>query len=196
VNSSGFFLSLKYKQQMKKLSAIFLIPIFLTACSGGSTNSTATAAKDSVTAAPSVPLPYTAVYSSTFVPGKPADVLTVMNNYKAWQDNDMAALRATIGDSLTLIFSSGAVLSTTGDSSIKLAKKFRDSLSKVDYTFYAWTSNHSVDKNEEWVNVWYKETDTYKSGKADSAIYEDDNRLKDGKIVWTSSHSQKLPKKK
>jgi hypothetical protein len=196
VNSSGFFLSLKYKQQMKKLSAIFLIPIFLIACSGGSTNSTATPAKDSVTAAPSVPLPYTAVYSSTFVPGKPADVLTVMNNYKAWQDNDMAALRATIGDSLTLIFSSGAVLSTTGDSSIKLAKKFRDSLSKVDYTFYAWTSNHSVDKNEEWVNVWYKETDTYKSGKADSAIYEDDNRLKDGKIVWTSSHSQKLPKKK
>jgi hypothetical protein len=196
VNSSGFFLSLKYKQQMKKLSAIFLIPIFLVACSGGSTNSTATPAKDSVTAAPSVPLPYTAVYSSTFVPGKPADVLTVLNNYKAWQDNDMAALRATIGDSLTLIFSSGAVLSTTGDSAVKDAKKYRDSLSKIDFTFYAWTSNHSVDKNEEWVNVWYKEIDTHKSGKIDSAIYEDDNRLKDGKIVWASSHEQKFLKKK
>ncbi len=54
---------------MKKLSAIFLIPIFLIACSGGSTNSTATPAKDSVTAAPSVPLPYTAVYSSNFCTG-------------------------------------------------------------------------------------------------------------------------------
>ena len=181
---------------MKKLSAIFLIPIFLIACSGGSTNSTATAAKDSVAAAPSVPLPYTAVYSSTFVPGKPADVLTVLNNYKAWQDNDMAALRSTIGDSLTLIFSSGAVLSTTGDSAVKDAKKYRDSLSKVDFTFYAWTSNHSVDKNEEWVNVWYKEIDTHKSGKIDSAFYEDDNRLKDGKIVWASSHEQKYLKKK
>ena len=181
---------------MKKLSAIFLIPIFLVACSGGSTESTATAAKDSVTAAPSVPLPYTAVYSSTFTPGKPADVLTVLNNYKAWQDNDMVALRATIGDSLTLIFSSGTVLSTTGDSAIKDAKKYRDSLSKVDLTFYAWTSNHSVDKNEEWVNVWYKEVDTHKSGKVDSAVYEDDNRLKDGKIVWASSHEQKFVKKK
>ena len=181
---------------MKKLSAIFLIPIFLIACSGGSTESTATSAKDSATAAPSVPLPYTAVYSSNFVPGKPADVLTVLNNYKAWQDNDMATLRATSGDSVTMIFSSGFVLSTTGDSAIKEAKKFRDSLSKVDLTFYAWTSNHSVDKNEEWVNVWYKEIDTYKTGKIDSAYYEDDNRLKDGKIVWTSSHVQKYLKKK
>ncbi len=181
---------------MKKLSAIFLIPVFLIACTSSSTDSTATAAKDSVTAAPSVPLPYTAAYSSNFVPGKPADVLTVLNNYKAWQDNDMAALRATIGDSLMLIFPSGAVFSGTGDSSIKEAKKYRDSLSKVEYTFYAWTSNHSVDKNEEWVNVWYKEIDTRKTGKVDSAFYEDDNRLKDGKIVWSSSHEQKYLKKK
>ena len=181
---------------MKKLSAIFLIPIFLIACSGGSTDSTATASKDSVIAAPTVPLPYAAVYSSTFVPGKPADVLTVLNNYKAWQDNDMAAMRATIGDSIFMMFSSGDVMNTTGDNAIKEARKFRDSLSKVDFTFYAWTSNHSVDKNEEWVNVWYKEIDTYKSGKVDSAVYEDDNRLKDGKIVWASSHSQKFAKKK
>lgn len=181
---------------MKKLSAIFLIPIFLIACSGGSTESTATAAKDSVTAAPSVPLPYTAVYSSNFVPGKPADVLTVLNNYKAWQDNDMAGLRATIGDSMTMIFPNGVQLSLTGDSAIKEAKKFRDSLAKVDLILYAWTSNHSVDKNEEWVNVWYKEIDTYKTGKVDSVFYEDDNRLKDGKIVWTSSHEQKYLKKK
>ena len=62
-------------------------------------------------------------------------------------------------------------------------------------TFYAWTSNHSVDKNEDWVNVWYKEVDTYKSGKVDSLDYEDDSRLKDGKIVWISSHEQKYKKK-
>jgi hypothetical protein len=181
---------------MKKLSAIFLIPIFLIACTGSSTDSTATPTKDSVTAAPGAPLPYTAVYSSNFTPGKPADVLAVLNNYKAWQDNDMAGLRATVGDSVTMIFSSGMVMSTTGDSAIKEAKKYRDSLSKVELTFYAWTSNHSVDKNEEWVNVWYKEIDTHKSGKVDSAFYEDDNRVKDGKILWTSSHEQKYPKKK
>jgi hypothetical protein len=181
---------------MKKLSAIFLIPVFLIACTGGSSDSTTTAAKDSVAAAPSVSLPYTAVYSSNFVAGKPTDVLTVLNNYKAWQDNDMAGLRATIGDSVLIIFSNGDELNATGDNAVKDAKKFRDSLSKVDYTFYAWTSNHSVDKNEDWVNIWYKEIDTYKTGKVDSANYEDDNLLKGGKIVWVSSHAQKFPKKK
>jgi hypothetical protein len=53
-----------------------------------------------------------------------------------------------------------------------------------------------VDSNQEWVNDWYKEVDTYKTGKIDSAFYEDDNRLKDGKIVWASSHVQKFAKKK
>jgi hypothetical protein len=182
---------------MKKLSAIFLIPFILTACtSSSSTDAAATPAKDSVTAAPAVALPYTASYSSNFVLGKPADVLTVLNSYKAWQDNDMAALRATIGDSLTLIFASGHVSSATGDSSVKEAKKYRDSLTKVEISFDAWTSNHSVDKNQDWVNVWYKEIDTHKNGKVDSAYYEDDNLLKDGKIVWISSHEQKLLKKK
>jgi|SRR5664279_69564 len=180
---------------MKKLSAIFLIAFFFMACTSSPSTDTAAASKDSVTAAPAVALPYTAVYSSDFVPGKPSDVAAVLSNYKAWQDNDMATLRATTGDSATMIFSSGMELYATGDSLIKMAKKFRDSLSKVELTFYAWTSNHSVDKNEEWVNVWYKEVDSYKTGKKDSAVYEDDNRVKDGKIVWSSSHVQKFRKK-
>jgi hypothetical protein len=63
-------------------------------------------------------------------------------------------------------------------------------LSKVVFEIYAWTSNHSVDKNEDWVNIWYKEVDYYKTGRVDSASYEDANRMKDGKIVWISSHKQ------
>jgi hypothetical protein len=182
---------------MKKLSAIFLISFYFMACTSSPSTDTAAATKDSVTATPAVALPYTAVYSSDFVPGKPADVLTVLNSYKAWQDNDMVALRATFGDAAdTLIFPSGMMIATSGDSLVAGAKKYRDSLSKVELTFYAWTSNHSVDRNEEWVNVWYKEVDTHKTGKVDSVFYEDDNRLKDGKIVWASSHEQKYLKKK
>lgn len=183
---------------MRKVLAIFLLPLCLVACSGGSTDSTAAAAKDSVTAAPApaVTLPYTADYSSSFVPGNPTDVATVLENYKAWETNDMKAMRATIGDSVTMYFPSGFIFKGTGDSLVKTAAKYRDSLSKVVLTFYAWTSNHSTDKNEDWVNVWYKEVDTYKTGKIDSTDYEDDNRLKDGKIVWASSHEQRYAKKK
>jgi ketosteroid isomerase-like protein len=179
---------------MKKVLILFLIPLCFAACTGNSTDS-ASATKDSVTVAKdSVTLPYTAIYSSNFVQGKPADVLTVLNNYKAWEDNDMAALKATLADTVEMIFASGTHMKLALDATMSEAKKFRDSLSKVQLTLYAWTSNHSVDKNEDWVNVWYKEIDTYKTGKVDSVFYEDDNRLKDGKIAWTSSHSQKLKK--
>jgi hypothetical protein len=179
---------------MKNLLVILLISFCFTACTSSSPDTTAATNKDSASA-PAVNLPFTAVYSSNFVPGKPADVATVLNSYKAWQDNDMTAMRATFGDSVMMIFSSGFVFNNTLDSMIKDAKKFRDSLSKVNLTLYAWTSNHSVDKNEEWVNVWYREVDTYKTGKVDSTEFEDDNRLKDGKIVWVSSHQQKYKKK-
>ena len=179
---------------MKKIFLVFLIPAFLISCSGSNTETTVAAATKDTTAAVVINMPFTATYSSNFVPGSQSDVLTTLNNYKAWQDNDMAAMRATLGDSSMLIFPSGVVVSGLSDNMMKEAKKFRDSLSKVELTLLAWTSNHSVDKNEDWVNVWYKETDTYKTGKVDSAMYQDDNRLHNGKIVFTSSHRQGLRK--
>jgi hypothetical protein len=179
---------------MKKALILFLIPLSFAACTGNSTNTPAPSPSNDSAVAAAVTLPYTATYSSSFVPGKASDVATVLESYKAWETNDMKAMRATFGDSILMIFSSGFVFNSTADSMIIMASKYRDSLSKVQLSFYAWIPNHSVDKNEDWVSVWYKEIDTYKTGKVDSLIYQDDNRLKDGKIVWVSSHSQKLKK--
>jgi hypothetical protein len=176
---------------MKKVFFLFLLPLFFSACSNNSSNTTPAVAPADSTAA-TVTLPYTATYSSTFVPGKQADVATVLNSYKAWETGDMAALRNTLGDSTTYFFAGGFMFNNSTDSFMRLATKYRDSLSKVEINMYAWVSNHSVDKNADFVNVWYKETDTYKAGKVDSTIFEDDNMLKNGKIVWTSSHEQKL----
>lgn len=175
---------------MKKLLIVFIVPLYFAACTSSSSDTTTSTTKDTT----AVSLPYTASYSSNFVAGKATDVATVLSNYKAWQDNDMTALKATFGDSVMMFFPSGFVFNGTLDSLMKDAKKFRDSLSKVDINIYAWTSNHSVDKNTDWVNVWYKETDTYKTGKVDSTNYEDDNMLKNGKIVWVSGHQQKINK--
>ena len=178
---------------MKKALFLFLLPLCFASCTSSTPDTTAATNKDSV-GTPPVPLPYTATYSSNFVPGKQSDVLTVLNNYKDWEINDMKAMRTTMGDTVEMRFPGGMRVKTTLDSLMKDATKFRDSLSKVNLTLYAWTSNHSVDQNEDWVNVWYKEVDTYKTGKIDSVNYEDDNLLKDGKIVMTSSHSQKFKK--
>ena len=45
------------------------------------------------------------------------------------------------------------------------------------------------------INVCYKEIGTYKDGRDDSAYCEDDNGLKDGKIIWYPSHKQRALKK-
>ena len=54
----------------------------------------------------------------------------------------------------------------------------RDSLSSVKITMDVWLKNHSLKDSNDYINVWYKEIDTYKSGKVDSANYEDDNACK------------------
>ena len=180
---------------MRKFLLPFLVLVCFAACKDSSTTPASTPAGNDSAAAATVTLPYTAEYSSNFVPGKQVDVATVLDSYKAWETNDMKAMRATFGDSVYIGFPDGGDLNNKSDSVVKVAGHFRDSLSKVALTFYAWTSNHSVDKNEDWVNVWYKEVDTYKTGKVDSVAYEDDNLLKNGKIVWISSHSQKFKKK-
>ena len=45
------------------------------------------------------------------------------------------------------------------------------------------------------VVVWYKQIDTYKSGRVDSAHYHDINMVKGGKIVWYSQYKRPLLKK-
>lgn len=39
-------------------------------------------------------------------------------------------------------------------------------------TIYVWPKNHPIKDSPDFINVWYKEIDTYKSGKVDSANYE------------------------
>ena len=78
---------------------------------------------------------------------------------------------------------------------VRYFQKFRDSLTSSKIEILAVTNLHSVDKNADWVNVWYKQTDTYKTGKVDSAFYQDDNNLVNGKIVWINSKKQILRKK-
>lgn len=72
------------------------------------------------------------------------------------------------------------------------ASKARDSLSKVDLKIDGWLPLHFNDKYDDWVSVWYTEIDSYKTGKVDSAYYQDDDLLKNGKIVYVDSKIRKL----
>jgi hypothetical protein len=151
-----------------------------------------TTAATSATAS-SIKLPYEAQYTTEFTNNvSDSDLLLVLNSYKYWENGDLKALRTTMGDSMSVIGNDGFKFSGRTDSLMNIWTKFRDSLSSVVITMDVWLKNHAVKDSSDFVNVWYKEIDTYKTGKVDSANYEDDNALKNGKITWFSSHKQKL----
>ena len=177
---------------MKKYILLFFATgCCLVACN--SKNETQSDAATAATTTSTVSLPYTASYSTDFNSNVPdSELLTVLNSYKYWEEGDMKGLRATMSDSIYADMSSGAHYKGLSDSIIGIWGKYRDSLSSVKITMEVWLKNHSVKDSSNYINVWYKEIDTFKNGKVDSANYEDDNGMKDGKIIWLSSHKQKL----
>lgn len=141
----------------------------------------------------SIQLPYTASYATEFTNNvSDSDLLTVLNSYKAWETGDLKALRSTMGDSMHFNAADGFKFAGLTDSVMRNWQTSRDSLSSVKIIMDVWLKNHSVKDSANYINVWYKEIDTYKTGKVDSANYEDDNGIKNGKIIWYSSHRQTL----
>ena len=169
---------------MTKIILCFSCAIMLLSCNNSKTESAATTdAKDS-TAKSTVDLPYTASYSSSFnTDVSDADLKTVMASYKDWADGNMANVAKAYADSMQWMRHDGQSYKNPKDGIMKLWTGYRDSLSSITIDMQGWQKLHSIDKKDNWVATWYKEIDTYKSGKADSGYYHDLNMVKDGKIV-------------
>lgn len=171
---------------MKKyILIILLVAVYAVACNTKDTKTTS--------AASTIKLPYEAGYATDFTNDVPdSSLLLVLNVYKYWENNDMKGLRSTMGDSMYVNGSDGFKFKGLADSIMKIWTGARDSMTSVKITMDVWLKNHSVKDSMDYINVWYKEIDTYKSGKVDSANYEDDNGLKNGKLIWYSQHKQIL----
>jgi hypothetical protein len=184
---------------MKMLLFFVFIVIIYIACNSGpapASDATIDTAKAAAPAAAAVTLPYTADYVTLTDDVSDANLLTVLNSYKNWETGDMPGVRSTLGDSVYFHSWNGLEVNATGDSIVKYWKVYRDSLSSVNIRMIAWRKQHSVEKNEDWVSIWYDEVDKYKKGMVDSASYQDDNLIVNGKIKVLSQHKQYLKKKK
>jgi hypothetical protein len=174
---------------MKKL----LIVVFVAAYCSCNTNQKTTATDPDPHTDTLVGLPYAAQYSSNFTIGSQANVLTVLNGYKAWEAGDINPLKNSLGDSMTAVFDDGTTLSASKDSVASFLTTVRDSIASIRINPDGWVSLHSVDKNEDWVAVWLKENIVLKNGKKDSAYYEEDWKLdKNGRIVFVESQKRML----
>ena len=175
---------------MKKIVLCLSIVAFLWSCNNDKDSKTAATNTDT-TAKSTVDLPYTASYSNNFTTDvSDADLKMVLMTYKDWADGNISGLGNAIADSIAVDFSSGDHFNGTKDSLIKIWGTYRDSLSSVTIDMEAWQKMYSPDKKEGHIVTWYKEIDTYKTGKVDSAYFNDINRVKDGKITWYSQYKR------
>ncbi|MDB5141824.1 MAG: hypothetical protein JWQ66_537 [Mucilaginibacter sp.] len=177
------------KKILYLLAPIAIGVALLASCKNG-TKTDAAAKTDSVA------MPYKASYSSSFtISDNQKNEQAVLQSYKDWEDNKLNNAPAYYADTVSWDSPTGVKLvKIRRDSMIHFFQKIRDSLSSVKIDVVAVTNLHSTDKNADWVGLWYKETDTYKTGKVDSAFYQDDNKVVNGKIVYTSSKRQVLKK--
>lgn len=180
---------------MKKVLYLFAVIALFASCKSGTSSDGAAAKTDSAAAKKdSLPMAYKASYSSSFtISDNAKNEQLVLQSYKDYQDNTLKNGSAYLGDTVTMDFSNGRRVMAPRDGMIKEWQKFRDSLNSVKLDILAVTNLHSTDKNADWVGVWYKEIDTYKNGKVDSAFYQDDNNVKNGKLVYISSKRRPLP---
>src|SRR6185295_7486462 len=175
---------------MKKILLCFLSGTILLSCNNDKEKPAATGTTDS-TAKSTVDLPYTASYSSSFSTDvSDADLKMVLTTYKDWSDGNLSGLENAIADSISVDFNTGDHFNGKKADLMKIWKTFRDSLSSVTTDMEGWQKMYSTDKKEGHIVTWYKEIDTYKTGKVDSAYYHDINRVKDGKIVWYSQYKR------
>lgn len=176
---------------MKKKLICAGITVFLFACN----NETDKPAETTATEKPAAvaDLPYKATYSSHFTDEvSDADLKMVLTTYKDWADGNMEALSKGMGDSVTVIFNNGEVFNNTNAELMKRWRTYRDSLSSVTIEMQAWKKMHEPEKHESAILTWYKEIDTYKDGRVDSAEYHDVNGVKNGKITYYSQYKRPL----
>jgi len=178
---------------MKKILYLCAAIALFASCKGGTSTGGAANTDSAAAKKDSLPMAYKASYSSSFtISDNAKNEQLVLQSYKDWEDNTLKNGSTYLGDTVTMDFANGKHLTAPRDGIIKEWQNFRDSLSSVKLDIVAVTNLHSTDKNTDWVGVWYKETDTYKTGKVDSAFYQDDNNVKNGKMVYISSKRRPL----
>ena len=138
---------------------------------------------------------YTIDYSSNFVMGSNKNAETILSLWKAWDNNNLDEAKNYFADSVSLYFNDGSAMLGKRDTVIAMSKPYRSSLGTVHSQVHAIISNHSVDKDEDWVNIWGTEYHDVK-GKIDSVQLQETWRFnKQGQADLLYQHKADNPKK-
>jgi len=161
---------------MKKVMLFLFCGAFLVACDSKK-DKPAADDKETKTEKTMVDLPYTASFSSNFSTDvSDADLKLVLMSYKDWADGNMSNVAKEYGDSMQWFRPSGEYYNLPNAGIMKMWGTYRDSLSSITLDMQAWQKMYAIDKKEAYVVTWYKEIDTYKSGKSQRGDFISDTQ--------------------
>jgi hypothetical protein len=133
--------------------------------------------------------PYKATYSSQFAPGAPAHAKTILDMWKAWDDNAFDRVMAHVADTVLQELPDGTVIKGK-ENFFNAGKQYRDRFATAKSTVEAWMPVKSLDRNEDFVLVWGSEEDTDKDGKVTTTRFHEVWGLnKDGKIIFMRQYA-------
>jgi hypothetical protein len=165
---------------MKKFFLLLTGAALFTACNNES--KTVTGAADTTVAAPSVTLPYTLAYSSSFKIGNPEYSAKILQgSWKDWENNTMDNMKSWVADTILAFHSDNSMIKGV-DSLMARWKRGRAGYTSVIDTVHSVVPLYSTDKKENWVLVWATEINTDTKGKIDTMDLMETWRInKDGK---------------
>ncbi|MEO5890492.1 MAG: hypothetical protein ABIQ31_09580 [Ferruginibacter sp.] len=184
---------------MKQLLVIVILLSVLIGCndtsstSGVKTTDSSNMAAATTVTAEKYDYPYTLENPyQDWQPGDQKHAVTVLKSLKAYENGDIEASVASFGDTVDIKFD-GFFARVSKDSLKKIFTTSRGELTSQKIEMHDWESVISKDKKREYVTMWYKETNTTKSGKIDSVSVVDDLRIVNGKIVELDQKIQHFP---
>jgi hypothetical protein len=189
----GYYLT-KTATKMRKLFLPLFASAALVACSSNETTAVKRSTDSTSTPTAARPnLPFTVAKTPDWQPGDPSHVALAMNTLKAYVDNDTTALQRYLADSVAF-YADNYSFKGPKDSLIRFLTDSRNQTGNIDIRMQDYESVKSKGRGEEWVGMWYVETDNQKGGAKDSAMVMDDIRIVNGKVAVIDSKSRRLAK--
>ena len=181
---------------MKRFFSFLLLAATIVSCNNAPVEADPEEArKDSAARNQNASLPYNVPNQPDWERGSAENVAIAMKALKAYETNDMNNAQRLFTDSVEF-HADNISFEGSRDSLIQMIKTHRDRYSNISVNMIDYESVKSKRRNEEWVGLWYIETQTLKNNKVDSVFIMDDIKIVDGKVAEIDSKYRRIPAKK
>jgi hypothetical protein len=178
---------------MKQASILFAVCFLCFSCNNSKPSAT-DVKTDSVTVKEKPQYPVPVMYSNWEI-GETNHTATILNYYKLWDEQNAGAFESAFADTLILRLPEER-------NEIRIPNNQIHKELIANRSMYGSTANtiisavplHDRDSGEDWVMITTYNKWEEKNGKRDSAVFQDNWRLKNGKIYFLMSF-QKRPTK-